>query len=205
MIRKSLKTALMAGAAATVLSVTFQVKPAQACAANPFLAGMCVFAGNFAPRGWALAQGQLLDISSNTAVFALVGTIYGGDGRTDFALPDTRGRAVIGAGQGPGLSNYRVGQKGGLETVILSTAQMPSHNHSVAPSALSGQGNSDTPTGKVPARVPRQSLYSSAAPDVSMRATTSSNTGGSQAHENRPPFIAMNWIIALQGTFPSRN
>jgi len=206
MIRKSLRTALMAGAAATVLSLPFQVKPAHACPGfDALLGGMCVFAGNFAPRSWALAQGQLLSIASNTALFSILGTMYGGDGRTSFGLPDTRGRAVIGVGTGPSLSNYRVGQKGGLETVILNTNQMPSHNHSVAPSAVSGQGNSDTPTGKVPARVPRQSLYSSAAPDVSMRATTSSNTGGSQAHENRSPFIAMNWIIALQGIFPSRN
>ena len=205
MIRKSLRTALMACAAATVLATTFQVKPAQACSAEPLLAGLCVFAGNFAPRGWAFAQGQILPINLNQALFALLGTTYGGDGRTSFALPDTRGRAVIGAGQGPGLSSYLLGQRGGVETVTLSTGQMPSHSHSVAPAALSGQGNSDTPTGKVPARVPRQSLYSSATPDVSMRATTSSATGGSQAHDNRPPFIAMNWIIALQGIFPSRN
>ena len=205
MIRKSLRTALMACAAATVLATTFQVKPAHACADVPLLAGMCVFAGDFAPRSWAFTHGQLLPIAQNTALFSLLGTIYGGDGRTSFGLPDTRGRAVIGAGQGPGLSNYRLGDSGGAETVTLTTGQMPAHTHSVAPSALSGQGNTDTPTNAVPARVPRQSLYSSATPDVSMGATTSSSAGSGQSHENRGPFIAMNWIIARQGVYPSRN
>jgi microcystin-dependent protein len=206
MTRKSLRTALLAGAAAAVLATTLQPKPAQACDSNPFIAGVCVFAGTFAPRGWAFTNGQLLAVSSNEALFSLIGTTYGGDGRTTFGLPDTRGRAVIGAGQGPGLpTNYPLGNKGGQETVVLNTLQLPSHNHTVAPDALSTPGNADVPTGAVPAQVAGTNLYSTATPDVSMRATASSNTGGSNAHENRSPFLAMQWVIALQGVYPSRN
>jgi microcystin-dependent protein len=206
MTRTSLRTALVAGAAAAVLSTTFPIKPAQACPGpDAYLAGVCVFAGTFAPRNWAFTNGQLLSIASNTALFSLVGTLYGGDGRTTFGLPDTRGRAVIGPGRGPGLSNYPVGAKGGQETVTLSTLQMAAHNHTVAPGGISGLGNVDTPSGAVPAQVRRQDYYSTATPDVSMAATTSSATGGSQAHENRPPFLAMNWIIAIQGIYPSRS
>jgi microcystin-dependent protein len=195
----------MAGAAATVLSMAVPVKPAQACASQPYLAATCVFAGNFAPRGWAFAQGQILPINTNQSLYSLLGTTYGGDGRTSFALPDTRGRRVIGTGQGPGLSNYALGAKGGQETVALNTLQLPSHTHSVAPGAVSGLGNTASPSGAVPAQVAGVNRYSTSTPDVAMRATTSSNTGGNQAHENRPPYIAMNWIIALQGIFPSRN
>jgi len=210
-------------AAALLLAAGLPSTPAQACGGiDSFIASMCVFAGNFAPRNYAFAQGQLLPISSNTALFSLVGTLYGGDGRTTFALPDTRGRALIGAGQGPGLSNYRVGQRGGLETVTLTAAQMPSHNHgattTVSASATANAnslGNSADPAGNVWAFKGRTNIYSDQAPNVTMSAaaisinatgdTAIGNTGGSQGHENRPPFLAMNWIIALQGTFPSRN
>jgi microcystin-dependent protein len=195
----------MAGAAATVLSMAFPVKPAQACASEPYIAATCVFAGNFAPRNWAFTNGQVLPINNWQSLYSLLGTTYGGDGRTTFALPDTSGRSVIGTGQGSGLSTYNLGQKGGVETVPLITGQMPSHNHTVAPGAVSGLGNAANPNGAVPAQVAQVNRYSTSAPDVTMRATTSSNTGGNQAHENRSPFIAMNWIIALQGLFPPRN
>jgi len=206
-----------------VISNIVSIRPALACGSGEsFIASMCVFAGNFAPRSYALAQGQLLAISQNSALFALLGTTYGGDGRTTFALPDTRGRVVIGAGNGPGLSNYNVGQKSGSETVTLSTAQMPSHTHTAtttttgtATAHSNSSGNTDTPSGNVWSRKPRDSIYSSSAPDVTMNAnaiflslssaTSVSNTGGSTAHENRMPYIAMNWIITLQGIFPSRN
>jgi len=199
------------------------VRLAMACGSGEsFLASMCVFAGNFAPRGYAFAQGQLLSISQNTALFSLLGTIYGGDGRTTFALPDTRGRVVIGAGSGPGLSSYKLGARGGVERVTLSTAQMPSHTH-VATTTATGSaiahanasGNVDTPSGNVWSRVARDNIYSSSTPDVTMSAaaitmsisssTTNANTGGGLSHENRMPYIAMNWIIVLQGIFPSRN
>jgi len=204
-----------------VISVSYILgsKPAMACGgSDSFIASMCVFAGNFAPRSYALAQGQLLPISQNTALFSLLGTTYGGDGRTNFALPDTRGRALIGAGNGPGLSSYRLGEKGGVEHVTLSTAQMPSHNHtasttSTATAHANSSGDTDNPSNSVWSRSPRDDIYSANAPDVTMNAaalsvsssTSISNTGGSQSHENRSPFIAMNWIITLQGIFPSRN
>lgn len=211
------------GIATIVLVSTMAwVNPAAACSSEPLLGSMCVFAGNFAPRGYAMTQGQLLPISQNTALFSLLGTTYGGDGRTTFALPDTRGRSLIGYGHGPGLSNFLLGQKGGVETVTLSAAQMPSHIHAasttvdaVATVNANSSGNTDNPSGNVWARKGRDNIYSDQAPDVTMNAgavtvtasgtTTVNNTGGSQGHENRSPYIAMNWIIALQGIFPSRN
>ncbi len=181
---------------------------AQACSGSePMLGGMCVFAGNFAPRGWALAQGQLLSVSGNEALFSLLGTTYGGDGRTTFALPDTRGRSVIGAGHGPGLTNYRSGQAGGVETVTLTEAQLPAISPTATIHAQSSIGNQADATGNVWAGIGRQTPYSDAAPDVTMNAAAVTITalGGGEAHENRAPFIAMNWIIATQGIFPSRN
>jgi len=208
---------------AVMITAGINIKQAKACGGNDsYLATMCVFAGNFAPRGYAFAQGQLLPISSNTALFSLLGTIYGGDGRTTFALPDTRGRALIGAGRGPGLSNYPLGHKGGVETVTLSVNQMPSHSHAASTTVsgdatlhASSAGNSDNPANNVLARKPRDSIYSSNAPDVSMSTsaislaltgnTSVGNTGGSRAHENRMPYISVNWIITIQGVFPSRS
>lgn len=193
---------------------------AHACSGTePMLGSMCLFAGNFAPRGFAFTDGQLLAISTNTALFSLLGTTYGGDGRTTFALPDTRGRVVVGPRQGPGLSTYQLGQRGGQEQVALTLNEMPSHNHaasttvSVTANGQSANGNQDAPTGNVWANKPRGAQYSNQAPDVAMAAgaltatatTAVSAAGGSQAHENRPPYIAINYIIALQGVFPSRN
>ena len=208
---------------AVMVSATVNIKQAKACGGSEsYLASMCVFAGNFAPRNYAFAHGQLLAISQNTALFSLLGTIYGGDGRTTFALPDTRGRALIGAGRGPGLSDYRIGQRGGVETVTLTVNQMPSHTHTATTNVTgtatlhaNSSGNADSPSGNVPARKPRDSIYSSSAPDVTMSPsaislslnanTTVTNTGGSQAHENRMPYIVVNWIITIQGLFPSRS
>jgi microcystin-dependent protein len=191
---------------ALILAGVFTTRSAMACSSEPYLATMCVFAGNFAPRGYAFAQGQLLPISSNTALFSLLGTTYGGDGRTTFALPDTRGRVLVGAGNGPGLSNYILGQKGGAETVTLTTAQIPAHTHSARAKNL--LGNSSSPSNTVWAQVSEGSRvtgYSTQAPDVSLNAAAISNTGGGQAHENRMPYLVINWIIALQGIFPSRS
>lgn len=183
---------------------------AQACSGDsPMLGSMCVFAGNFAPRGWALANGQILPIAQNTALFSILGTTYGGDGRTSFGLPETRGRSVIGAGQSPGLSNYPLGQLGGFETVTLTQAQLPTitPTGTVTIQAQSGAGDSDSPSGNTWAVLSRNNLYSSVAPDVDMRPATVAidPIGGGQAHENRAPFIALNWLIALEGIFPSRN
>ena len=179
---------------------------------NPFLGSIVMFAGNFAPRGWAFCDGQLLSIASYSALFSLLGTNYGGDGRTTFGLPDLRGRVPIhdGSGSGPGLSSYSLGQKGGTETSTLSITQIPSHTHSAVGTvqAHTGRPNSDTPAGHVLSSS-AELIYSSQVPDTVMSANnvnvTVGNTGGSQSHDNRQPFQAINFIIALQGTFPSRS
>ncbi|ARD46477.1 hypothetical protein A3Q33_01860 [Colwellia sp. PAMC 21821] len=159
---------------------------ASACSSQPFLGGMCAFGGNFAIRSWAKAEGQLLAISSNTALFSLLGTTYGGDGRTTFGLPDLRGRSPIGQGRGPGLNDYRLGQRGGAETHTLNVLQMPVHNHTattttanvvdtsattIALRALSARSSTNIPTDAVLANSPnRENIYNSGAPNVDMSA-----------------------------------
>lgn len=170
--------------------------------ATPFIGQITLFAGNFAPRGWAFCQGQLLPINQNAALFSLLGVTYGGNGTTNFALPDLRGRAPIGMGQGPGLGNYVQGQVGGVESVTLLSTQMPQHTHSlVATSALPTVAD---PTGAMlPTGYSR--VYGTSATNVAMAPQSIGITGGSQPHENRPPYLAMNYIIALEGIYPSRN
>ena len=171
---------------------------------DPFIAEIKMFAGNFAPRGWAFCQGQLLPINQNQALFSLLGTIYGGDGRTTFALPDLRGRTAIGPGNGPGLSTYREGQNGGVEYVTLTANQMPSHNHRI--NAVTTVGNSTTPTNHLLAdSAAFDDEFSNATANTMMSSTMVTNTGGNQSHENRQPFLAIYYIIALQGVFPSRS
>ena len=179
---------------------------------DPFIAEITMFGGNFAPRGWALCHGQTLAIASNQALFSLLGTTYGGDGRTTFMLPDLRGRSPIGAGSGPGLSSYDLGQMGGAETVTLTVLAMPTHTHmATAVTRASDQaGDVSDAADAVPAKgAEGTSPYTKTAPNVSMHAgmvtVENGHTGGGQAHENRPPYLAINFIIALQGTFPSRN
>jgi microcystin-dependent protein len=174
-----------------------------ASAAEPFLGEIIIFAGNFAPRNWALCDGQLLAINQNQSLFSILGTTYGGDGRTTFALPDMRGRVPIHAGSGPGLTPRSLGEKSGQETVALNSNQMPQHKHMAQ--GYSGRGNEEGPGNTVWAKKSRDDDYSSNAPDVQMNANAISNTGGNQAHNNMPPFIAVNYIIAVQGTFPPRN
>jgi len=176
-------------------------------AQDPFLGEIRMFAGNFAPRGWALCDGQLLPISNNTALFSLLGTTYGGDGRTTFALPDLRGRAPIHAGQGPGLTNKTLGQKGGEETVLLTVNQLPSHTHTAQINADSTVATSDIPKGALPARNAGSTPQYGNTPNTALSANSISiNTvGGNQAHPNMQPYITINYIIALQGIYPSRN
>lgn len=216
-----IRSAAARSALALALGVGALAAPnAYACSGlDPMLGSMCLFAGNFAPRGFAFTDGQLLAISQNTALFSLLGTTYGGDGRTTFALPDTRGRVIVGPRQGPGLSNYQLGQRGGQEQVALTQNEMPSHSHgasttvNVTANGQGANGNQDGPAGNVWANKPRGAQYSNVAPNVTMAAgalsataaTTVAPAGGSQAHENRPPYVAINYIIALQGVFPSRN
>lgn len=169
---------------------------------NPFLAQIIRFAGNFAIRGWALCNGQLLAISSNSALFSILGTIYGGDGRTTFALPDLRGRVPMHWGNGPGLSPRAIGQKGGQQTVTLLQTEMPSHNHVVNPH-YTNSPVSTSPANALPSDVGFPVYGTTATGDMGQALV--GNTGGSQSHENRQPFNTLNYEIALMGVFPSRN
>ncbi|MCH7399436.1 tail fiber protein [Belliella sp. DSM 107340] len=179
---------------------------------EPLIGQIMMFAGNFAPRGWAFCEGQLLPISSNTALFSILGTIYGGDGRTTFALPDLRGRAPIHKGQGPGLSNISLGEVGGTEQVSLTVLNMPAHSHGM--NASSDAGTSTSPSGNVPAAAQfqesRQSPITNVnsynnSPNTKMAPNAVSAEGGNMPFFNRNPFLAMNYIIALQGIYPSRD
>jgi microcystin-dependent protein len=186
---------------------------------EPFLGQIILFAGTFAPRGWALCDGQILPINSNQSLFSILGTQYGGDGRTSFALPGLRGRVPVGVGQGAGLSNRNIGQKGGVEGVALTEAQMPAHQHAEGASTLTAQlvahtgsvADSSTPDpANVLSKLPQVNLYSSSdsnlqAIDGPTISSTVAPVGGSQSHENRQPLLALNYIIALVGLFPSRN
>jgi microcystin-dependent protein len=174
--------------------------------ADPFLGEITMFGGNFAPRGWAFCDGTLLPISSNTALFSLLGTTYGGDGRTTFALPDLRGRVAMhaGSGAGPGLTSRRLGERGGTTEETLSLAQIGSHSHSAVLRANTGVPDTSNPAGHVLASV---NGYTSNAADADMNADTLelAATGAGQPHTNLMPYQSVSFIIALIGTFPSRN
>ncbi|QBG37193.1 phage tail protein [Litorilituus sediminis] len=180
-------------------------KPVQATtdALSPMLGEMKWVAFNFAPRGWAKCEGQLLAVSQNSALFSLLGTIYGGDGRTTFALPDMRGRIMVHAGNGPGLTPRRLGEKSGEESHTLSTATMPNHSHTVM--ATSNAANSTAPDSAVVASQRRSKYFTTNTSNVNMDSTAISNTGGSQPHNNMAPTNTLTCIIALQGVYPSRN
>ena len=197
-----LKGALLAVAGSAVLATAVP-----AVSQEPFLGEIRLVGFNFAPRGFANADGQELFISSNSALFALFGTMYGGDGRSVFNLPDLRGRAAIHAGQGPGLADYRQGQKGGRETVTLTVLNLPSHSHNVQIRATDAEGDTDDPTGNVWASVDRSDYYSTQAPNVTMStdAVTQQNVGNGQAFNIRGPYLTMRYVVALTGIFPSRN
>ena len=173
---------------------------------DPFLAEIRMFAGNFAPYGWALCQGQLMAISQNTALFSLLGTTYGGDGRVTFGLPDLRGAAPMQAGQGAGLSQRFLGENGGEQTVTLLTSEMPMHVH--LPNAVAASANTDSASSTTWATAGGGRLgspmYSTNAPTQLMNPMTVALTGGSQPHNNMPPYLCVSFIIALQGIFPQR-
>ncbi|MEM6620718.1 MAG: tail fiber protein [Pseudomonadota bacterium] len=173
---------------------------------EPFVGEIRMFAGNFAPRGWALCDGQLLAVSQNDALFSLLGTIYGGDGRSTFGLPDMRGRLPIHAGSGPGLSPRRVGARGGSENVTLTANQLPAHSHGFQ--ADGAVGNSASPQGNTVAAVTAGNPYfqvsAQVPPLTSMDANSVTSTGGSRSHTNLMPFLCVNFIIALVGIYPSR-
>ncbi len=169
---------------------------------EPFLGQICNFGGNFNPRGWAFCDGQLLAISQNTSLFSILGTVYGGDGRTTFALPDMRGRLPMHHGFGPGLTNRQLGQRGGTEKVTLIANQMPVHKHT--PQGSSVVASDIAPAGKVTADA-QLNIYSDVAPTDAMSTAAIGDTGGGLAHTNLMPFLVVNFIIALTGVFPSRN
>jgi microcystin-dependent protein len=162
--------------------------------AEPFLAELRLMSFNFPPKGWALCNGQLLPINQNQALFALLGTTYGGDGRVNFALPDLRGRVPMHLSP-----SFIQGQKAGAESHTLNAAELPAHTHGVT--ASTANGNAATPS------IPAQSsnVYTAPANLTTLHPATLANVGGGQAHMNTQPFLALNWCIALQGIFPSQN
>lgn len=193
---------------------------------DEYMATVKMFAGNFAPRGWMFCQGQLLPISQYSALFSLLGTIYGGDGRTTFALPDLRGRAPIGSGHGPGLSDRREGAKGGSETNTLNIMNMPSHNHAAmvnefrADIMVSNQEGTEETAGTNGATTLAAStnggrgvgIYNSDTPDIALNTgnggsanVTIGNTGGNIPVNNMQPFLSINFIICVEGIFPPRS
>jgi len=173
---------------------------------EPFIAEIRMFAGNFAPRNWALCDGQLMPIAQNTALFSLLGTTYGGDGRTTFALPDLRGRAPMHPGHGFGLTQRQLGETNGAETVTLLASEIPAHSHE-----LRGSDNAAT----TPLPVPADNMLARTAEDTyqtpgnktlaMMSVNSLSAAGGGQPHNNMQPYLVLNFIIALWGIFPSRN
>lgn len=167
---------------------------------EPFIGQIQMFGFNFPPRGWALCDGQLLPIAQNTALFSLLGTTYGGDGRTTFGLPDLRGRAALHFGTGPGLGPRPIGAKGGSELETLTIGQMPPHQHSL--NAHSEAADQQKPENNVLASA---MTYHAVPADVQMAGASIGQTGGGQAHNNMQPFLVINFCIALTGIFPSRS
>jgi microcystin-dependent protein len=170
---------------------------------EPFIGEIRMFAGNFAPRGWAFCDGQLLAVSQHDALFSLLGTIYGGDGRTTFGLPDLRGRIPIHAGHGPGLSERRLGAKAGAENVTLTVNQLPSHTH--AAEASDDLGTTPNPADAALAKSTTVDAYAASSPSVNMSSQAVTNVGGSRSHTNLQPFLCVHFIIALVGIYPSRH
>lgn len=170
---------------------------------EPFIAEIRIFAGNFAPRSWAFCDGQLLPIAQNTALFSLIGTTYGGDGRSTTGLPDLKGRAPMHAGRGPGLAQRRLGEKAGTESETLTTAKVSPHNHSVQ--ASTAPASSNTPDGTMSlARSVGGNAYSTGAADAELDDMALAEAGSGQAHNNMQPFLTLTFIIALQGAYPQR-
>jgi microcystin-dependent protein len=170
---------------------------------EPFIAEVRIFAGNFAPRGWAFCNGQLLPIAQNTALFSLIGTTYGGDGRTTTALPNLQDRVPMHPGRGSGLSNRRLGEKGGANTVTLTNGQIPSHTHTMR--GVSNAPNVSSPSGARLAAAPMYEGGDSGGLGPMANTAMSINTGGGQPHNNLQPYLGLYFIIALVGLYPSRS
>ena len=170
--------------------------------ADPFVAEIRPFAFNFAPKGWALCNGQLMGISQNTALFSLLGTFYGGDGKSTFALPNLQGSAPMSQGQSGGTSDRFLGEAGGTDTVTLIQSEMPSHPHSL--NAVEQTATARQPPGQMFAQGEAISFYKTGQPNTPMNTTALAFTGSDQPHNNMQPFLALNFCIALQGVFPPR-
>ena len=178
----------------------------QQVTSQEFIGEVKMFAGNYAPRGWALCEGQLLSINQNAALFSILGTTYGGDGITTFGLPDLRGRVPVGQGTGPGLTTVSDGQKYGASSVTLTQAQLPSHNHSFALTGVTENGTTNNPSGAYPANTGLfDNEYRPDGTQVSMGNGTSTATGGSQPVSVSQPSIGIRFIICTSGIYPSRN
>jgi microcystin-dependent protein len=170
---------------------------------DPFVAEIRMFGFNFPPKGWASCNGQLLPISQNTALFSLLGTNFGGDGKVTFGLPNLGDSFALGVGQGPGLSDYQVGEVGGASSVTLLASEIPAHNHVLRAGA---SPVTDNPSGAALAPPAAGALaYRIPGNQVAMAGDSSSATGGNQAHENMPPYLAVNFCIAMQGIYPPRS
>jgi len=171
--------------------------------ADPFVAEIRIFPFNFAPKGWALCDGQILPISQNTALFSLLGTTYGGDGKSNFALPDLQGRAAMQPGQGPGLSLRDLGETGGSETVTLLESEIPTHSHALT--ASTADGLSQSAAGQEYAAGIGVGMYSAPANNVALSPSSVAPSGGGQPHNNMQPYLTLSFNIALQGVFPPRS
>lgn len=178
---------------------------------EPFLGEIRIFSGNFAPTGWALCQGQTLPIAQNTALFAIIGTSYGGNGQTTFQLPNLQGRIPLGTGQGTGLSPRTIGQVGGAESAALTVNNLPAHAHTFAQNVSSIAANKPDPEGAIPAQVADVTEstvyhgYTKTPPTGTFPAQNTSSVGSATPVSIMPPFLAISYIIALQGIFPSRS
>ena len=174
-------------------------------ASDPILGCIYMFAGNFAPRGYALCAGQILSISQNTALFSLLGTSFGGNGQTTFALPDLRGRAPVGVGNGPGLPQYVLGEQTGSPSVTLTVTQMPAHTHLVSASESSDTTDPNNSFLANDSRGTPANVYATTSDGTLLNPQAVSIAGGSQPVSIQNPVLAINYIIATQGIFPSRN
>ena len=196
------------GIASSVFAAAFLVggvEPVQA-QSDPYVGQLALFAIPYCPKNWAEANGALQSIAQNTALFSLLGTTFGGDGRTTFALPDLRGRTPVGLGQGLGLVDVQMGEIGGAESVTIQVSQMPTHAHNTATAASTQPATDATPgSGKVLAQTMNAGAYATAAADTLVGGTISGAAGGSQPLGIRSPYLGMRWCIALYGVFPSRN
>lgn len=170
---------------------------------EPFIGQIMIFGGTFPPKNWAFCDGSLLPIANFSALFSILGTMYGGNGTTTFALPDLRGRVPIGMGQGPGLSVYTEGEMGGEANHTLVTQEMPQHNHGVTVASSNSEASFPQPGGNIPASA--QAYQEVSAADGALGGVTCAIAGGGQAHNNMQPYTAMNYIIALQGVYPPRS